>query len=259
MLAVSSLSEQELLIGCTWYGVRQLAWPLLACCACLAVLAGRLLVYNGWTNLALTVALFLLLAVGGLLAATALILLALGLSLTVRAGVLPSVGGVAFVLMQPLYIAAGILFVIGQAEYGAADQPLPARLGYGAAATAIFLLTLFLGMYLARRLNILRMALAGGLPLVLALPYGLIAASLALSMDTDYVTVLPLAQPLSLLTLFNPELLTAFFRSGADNANALGPALSGWLVNTLFQLLLIWVAAELARDAVRRRKWGEAG
>jgi hypothetical protein len=267
MLAVSSLSEQEILIGSAWFGLRQVAWPLVGACACASVFAGRLLAAqaaNAGTlasagNAAeLTLGLFAMLCVSGLLAALALILLGIALSLTTRSGVLPAVGAAGVVFMQLPYLAAGLAFAAYQLD-AAGGQTWLEQAGYGLAAGALFLLLLFLLFYLARRINAIRSALAAALLLVLALPYGLFAATLAINLGDEYSSTLPLAMPLELLTLLNPSLLLAFFTSGDTGEKLRLAMLPHWAGSVALQLALVWIAAELARDAVRRRKWGEAG
>ncbi len=266
MLAVSSLSEQELLAGCTWFSLRQVAWPLLGSCACLAIQAGRLLGSSAagdagalgvWSTLAHTLALFVMLSLSGLLATAALVLLCVAVSLAPRAGILPSVGAVSIVLMQPLFIAGGLLYASSTRD-SLASEGLLLQAGKTLGLGMLFLLIVFLLFYLARRIEVIRMALAGALPLVLILPYALVGASLALTFDSDFGQALPLTQPLEVLTLLSPSLLTGYFAT-VDQSSAMTQAIVHWAAGLPLQLALIWIGAEMARDAVRRRKWGDAG
>jgi len=271
MLAVSCLSEQEIITGFVVYGLRRLNPPLIAISLLSALLTFDVLASGnlGFTILgAPTLALALLIValsavqfyLGGLLAAVALILMLLPIGLANRVGLMPYIGARSQVVLQVVLLAVGgylaTIFIGLPAEMQDGGPGLPEMLGFAIPAY----LLVWLLFYLARRADWLRGALGYGFPLIVASAGLALLGYALLSGDSDIGVFVILSQAWALqgLALISPQhvsspLLNASF-GGLEGAWVM--MLLQWLLLLLFQLGYIVIFAEFARDAIRRRKWG---
>lgn len=269
MLAVTRLSEQELLTGFVLYAVRQLNAPLI-CLSLLGGLAAAVLAQDvrAQAGLVVLVLLGLLSAlqlyVGGVLAAVALMLMLLPLGLTGQAGLMPLIGARVQVVTQLALLGAGCYLVVMMYEtlgdISVDDSPgLWGVLGFALPA----FLALWLLFYLARRIDWLRVALGFGFPLIVAgLGLGLLGHEL-LSGDAEIGGFIMLCQAWTLqgLAVLSPQHLSMPLLGSASYIGwkwTLAALLVQWAVILLFQFGYIVVFAEFARDAIRRRKWSTA-
>lgn len=259
MLAVTSLTEQELLVGALRFGLAQLAWPLGLAALCAALFAVRMLPGAvAESGLALVLVWFLLFS-GGLLANAALLLIGLAVSICEQAGLWPGIGAAGLVLMQPLIAGGMVLAAQGRGfAAGAQGTDLVIRFASG----GILLLLAGLLLYLARRLEWLRRGLSGGFFLLLLAPYAVLAGGLVISaeFDSPESLLVTMLDPLRLLVSLDPLLLSVFFEgdSSITMAETLAAPFGQWLLYLPLRLLLAAAAAEFARDAIRRRKWSTA-
>lgn len=265
MLAVSALSEQETLVGLGLHSLRLMLPPLLL----LSLLrVGAQLMRTGLPaslggaldTLGSALLVLAYAVLGGALAVLALTYLMVSVGLVPRAGMMPSVGAALQLLMQ-LALLGGAFYAVFLSRGMQGEE-------FNAMATAMYgtlmVLTVGLLLYLARRLDWVRAAVAWAFPLVLAAVGMLVYGSFAVGDD-----LLSWIEP---ITVGFTWVLQCFAIVAPLPAEALSvevlftysePTISGawWQMGILLamQLILLWGCAEFARDAIRRRKWGLKG
>ncbi|MCB1221837.1 MAG: hypothetical protein H7A35_15860 [Planctomycetales bacterium] len=269
MLACSQLNEYEVLLGALYYCVRLVFLPLLAfsiCCAYStysffeAEIAGN---FNGGLAglLAHMFAAVPLLFTSGMLAAIALFLLTISLSLSSRQRTAPQVGGFLHTTVQFLLIVLAAYLLYSQFQYWGFTNDAVFR-DFGNVMFSISFLVTTLMLYLARRLNWLRMLLQQGFPVLLGAFHLFCALPLAYAytLDSDWLNMLSIAadglRPLSLsATALQASWLQQIqhpYWARGDRGFEYYAIVSQLIV----QLAYLALFAEFARDAVRRRKWG---
>lgn len=265
MLAVSALSEQETLVGLGLHSLR-LALPPLLLLSVLRVSANVLRtglpasLGGALDTLGSALLVLAYVVLGGALAVLALTYLMVSVGLVPRAGMMPSVGAALQLLMQ-LALLGGVFYAVF-ASRGMQGEEFDAMAAvmYG----TLTVLTVGLLLYLARRLDWMRAALAWAFPLVLAAIAMLVFGAFALGDDLLFwmepITV-GFAWVLQCLAVIAP--MPAEATSLASFSHHADPEITGswWQMGILLamQLILLWGCAEFARDAIRRRKWGLKG
>ena len=269
MLAVSRLSEQDVLIGIGVHCVRLVLPPL----AALSVLAGAAALHysyladpsgffhGGFAHIvtegavytvgkALLVSLKVLLS--GTLATLALTCMLVSLGLTPRSGFMPNIGAAAQIFMQLALVAGGAFLFVS----GASDRmdELSGTMATGAGAVVL----LFIGLlfYLARRLDWISTIIAYAFPLVLTGVCLPIYAHFVLDLEVIDLSELVFSNLLWALQSLSVLNVVEFIRAPFGNL-----LIEWWRYPLLLALQLGFVVmfAEFARDAIRRRKWGAAG
>jgi hypothetical protein len=192
------------------------------------------------------------LTVSGVLAACIVIMLCATLSLCKRAGVMPYVGAAMQVVLQVGLVGLG--FVVGDwsGYSGYTSEALAVVLRCGA---LIALLTA-LALYLARRLDWVRLALGFAFPLALAF-IGFLVGMAEGAGDVDMGLVAP--WPLEAWAVMSPVHLWDTLSNWPDMSKLPLVVLAQvwhWIIMVAIQLVLVAMMAEFARDAIRRRKWG---
>lgn len=263
LLAVSPLSEQELLLGLLLHVLRRAWLPLLTLSAWLSVtfavwyddiiLSISFTEYGSgvsepsWVLLpVIAVGAFL----GGLLGLTNSLLLFVSISLYPRATLLPSTGAFMQTLSQGLLILLSpLVAIIGIDLSDPAFYAAPEMLHYGA---LFCLLLLFLSLYLARRWGFMRAVLGHSLAaplLILLVPIYTVGVMTGDSLAPGNLLAL---SSVLMLQLFSPlPLWPLLLWLGAEPVT--GAVLCAVIL--LLQLLCLPVLAGLARDAIQRRKW----
>jgi hypothetical protein len=263
MLAVSRLSEQEVLMGLALHCLRIILPPLgtLSLFVLVGTVAYFVLGGQAEAPLALYYGQALLipfkLFVSGILASLALIFMLVSLSLTPRAGLAPGMGAVSQVFLQIALLCGGIyaFFAGGQSEL----VEMRASYSFGTGVVVVLLLALL--HYLARRLPWMRLALAYGYPLVLAGIAVVVLGAMMLSEGGVLIDNVAITMPLwglQVLSVFNVMHFATdwlyLYEAAADV-----PLFHEWWRFPMFMLLqlaVVVIFAEFARDAIRRRKWG---
>ena len=271
MLAVTSFSEPELLAGLMRHSLALLQRPLICLSLCAGALFGLAsqaggsaltdswlpaLQSSGWpAALRIGVLFTLQHYLSGLAAASILLLLQVALGFSSRSSLMPRLGGAAQVFYQFCLLGMGVYLIVSLAGNWTYEW-IDLSLTLSAAGETVAVLIL-LG-YLARRAAFLRVALAFGLPLVLA---GVVLLPIAFGVlyNTEYdLSDMPTyfmyaAQALSLASpmLIGSVSLLAYETIGMRDW--LMAQLLPWLIIATSQALLLVVFAELARDALRRR------
>jgi hypothetical protein len=285
LVLISGMSEQESLLGGAWAVLRQLLPPIYVLSAALVLLLGVLVaaadsdslhIFQGGkasspliypaNSLLLQYMLaapllWLKVALQGTLAAALLAFYLISLSVSGRAGLLPATGAL---LQVPLQAALSLLALVLPA-----NVPTNPELDQSVAVNYVVLLpfVLFLLLYLARRVEWLRLLLATGIGTLLLLLVVfqqvldgnlLGGASGYAYYDQGVMGALFGGNALWTLTAFtlvNPQ--------GLDLPRWLLSESTAWELQTwryplllLLQFVLLLLCAELARDALRRRKWG---
>lgn len=266
MLVVTRLSEQEVLVGIGLHCVKLMAPPLLMLGGAIALAAIVDLALNNpaagegtaasISTIGHAVLAFPRFVLHGLLATLVLTFMLVSLGLCQRSGILPSIGASMQVMMQVL-LSGGMVFATlsGFALDIDRDTFTPAW-GFGVCV----LLAIALLYYIARRLSFVRNALAYAMPLVIAgLGLGFLVNSTFEGLFGVTEAVFGNAiWALQSITLFSTTHLAMLasnlaFQSGGN------PLFSEWWrywLLLVFQLALVVIFAEFARDAIRRRKWG---
>lgn len=268
LLAVTPLSEQEILVGLTLRGLRLLVVPL----AVLSLMIGGLMLLSGGQSAmpfydggqilktwgpAAGIGAALLLSVqqmiSGVLAACIVIMLCATLGLAVRAGMLPYMGATMQVMMQ-LGLAVAVPLV------NADIYPLhsdPHVLTTVLRSSALMMLTTALLLYLARRTDWLRLAVGYGLPLLLAVTAFFTALEEQLG-DSDSLAVASLwpYQALALASAAHVQDWLSIWPDWSKLPLVVLAQVWHWFIMVVIQLVLLAMMAEFARDAIRRRKWG---
>ncbi len=265
LLAVSSLSEQELLCGLLLHCLRRLLLPMLiftaSCAICVAFARGQaflpdLIRYDSasLTDWFLLTAVILGALISGILGALNSILLLLSLGLSRRPSLLPLSGACAQALTQ---FAVGALMsaaILSSGPLASDAEPLPAFEVYSGVLAALFFTWLLgiLALYLARRWSWLRFVLGHGILFPLFFVIGpLLAFELFAGDDPEGSATLVLGQIVMLIAYSLPSpLLFAAWLQGSGVF-----FLSLLLVLVPVQVLGILVLAGFARDAIQRRKW----
>ena len=273
MLAVTSLSPQEILLAVTGLCLRLLLPPLALLGACLVALMATYNLLTGtellwpmerWDYRELTPALtavrylitLIKLAVSGVLTALLVTQVSLTLGLLPRSGMMPTIGaGIAAALHPPL-VAGGMLLATWLPDY----SPDVIRGWYFACViTLVMCIVLGLLFYLARRLPWLQKALGFAWPVLVVAVGALAILSMGLN-PWSGGTLVGLEGELTIhltnLALVNPlHLVPEPWLYGFNNY--------GWLTDSwryplglLTQLVMVVVMAEFARDSVRRRFQG---
>jgi hypothetical protein len=123
---------------------------------------------------------------------------------------------------------------------------------------------------LARHSGVVRMGLTLGWPLVLgvlAITLGAVLQNAGLGLPDDYYYQGRATDTVAMHTLFAIDTLGVFPHSAATSAGLTREGMSSgetwrlllrWLYLLPLRIILLLLAAEFARDAVRRRKWGAA-
>lgn len=262
LLAVSALTEQQLLLGLLLYSLRRLALPLL-----LVVGSGALLCYFGQDTFGISLASWeltqaetvavgplLLVGIGTLLSAfggcLCLLLLFVSLSLSAGPSALPQSGAWLQAQTQlwlvPLALVslAGLPFIREDELFGGLGVLLP--LAFAA------WLQIILGLYLARRLAWLRQlighSIAGPLLAVLVPLYAALLLSGELLAPANALAIAGFSV-LFALSSYNP--LPFLLLLGGEQPAAFRVL----LCFAAIQLLSLPILAGLARDAIQRRKW----
>ncbi|MCC7477172.1 hypothetical protein IT575_01830 [bacterium] len=262
LLAVSALTEQQLLLGLLLYSLRRLALPLL-----LVVGSGALLCYFGQDTFGISLASWeltqaetvavgplLLVGIGTLLSAfggcLCLLLLFVSLSLSAGPSALPQSGAWLQAQTQlwlvPLALVslAGLPFIREDELFGGLDVLLP--LAFAA------WLQIILGLYLARRWPWLRLlighSIAGPLLAVLVPLYATLLLSGELLAPANALAIAGFSV-LFALSSYNP--LPFLLLLGGEQSTAFRVL----LCFAAIQLLSLPILAGLARDAIQRRKW----
>lgn len=267
LLAVSALSNQEVLAGMGLFCLRLVLPPLLLLNALYTVVGLlRNTPAGGWlAALGPALLLFVLYTIGGCLAALALVYLMISVSLTARAGMMPSIGAILQAAMQMvLPVAAftmGAMFKELSTSFGGESEVPSPLLGI---YLVLWLLVCFLLLYLARRLEGMRRAIGYAFPALLAGIGLVIFGVFALSGE-----LFEFYGQIFLYGLWAAQFLAITAPLPVD-AGALGlvlnsgaaAAMLNWKAHLLIaaaQLVLLVICAEFARDALRRRKWGKEG
>ena len=270
LLAVTPLSEQEILVGLTLRGLRLLVVPL----AVLSLMVGGLMLLSGeqaaspfydggeilktW-GLAAGIGAALLLSVqlmvSGVLAACIVIMLCATLGLCKRAGVLPYMGAAMQVVMQLGLI--GMAFVMFDwLQYAPTEPRVPVVVSQ---YSVLLLLLVALPLCVARRMDWLRLALIFAIPMIFAFVW--LRALLAESVGYARVQIAAAAWPSECLAVVSLVHLRDTLSVWDDMSKLPLVFLAQvwhWFIMVVIQLVLLAIMAEFARDAIRRRKWGEA-
>ena len=258
LVATSHLTAQEILTGAVTHALRLTAPPLVAL-SLLSILAAwpRLqwelpAILAGDTSalgeLGGVVVRAALVFITGSLAVAALCCLLIAVSLNRQSALAPPIGAVSIVVMQLVLISgAGYLRKeVGNLSIGIME--------IAPGCLALFIMSLILLLYLARRLLWLRRALAYGFPLLILFPAEVLLGVIVFSGYeaktfgvifqgfTWALQSLAVLAPLYIIENISGQLIKSSF--------ALRAILFGG------QLVLVVAMAEFARDAVRRRKWG---
>jgi hypothetical protein len=263
MLAVSALSEQDVLAGVWLHCLRLILPPLLG--LALTYAAGTLaqsLLGGAWSlgSAATSYGNAVAVLVSGVLAVTALSFMLVSLGLVPRSGLMPGIGAAAQVLTQVLVVVGGMALLAFHMDLGEDHTSLGYAIGFGVP----LILVLGLLLYLARRLDWVRGALGYGFPLVLAAVCLPLYASVVLGgeelqlYEEAYANML---WGLQALAVFSPASLVPGTPLGGLYDAVDFPLNEWWryLLLVGFQLGLVVMFAEFARDAIRRRKWGTGG
>lgn len=266
LLAVSQLSEQELLVGLLRQCLRLTLPPLLLVSAlgALSLPMLRLLFFSGADNfvpvpgttipdLVLVPAGFVLMLLSGLGGLLCNFLLQVSISLSPRPSVLPLSGSLMQSLSQ-LALTAVTFWIVS----GLGPRPIPemgfisSSVGALAALGSLSVLLVILALYLGRRWNWLRFMLGHSIAGPLLCVLVPVQAYSVLSGDGTLIGgLIALAgiSGLAAFQIFNPALaLGLIFSLNHSMAPLLLPTI-------LVQLLLIPLLAGFARDAIQRRKW----
>ncbi|MBN2081259.1 hypothetical protein JW859_03530 [bacterium] len=272
VLATSALTAQDVLAATGWHLFKLILPPL----ATLAVIAALAHAHNslpfgfaaagGWSwsqvlaTLAGALITFALILAGGALAALALIFMMISFSLVNRAGAMPFIGAILQTVLQGVLLAG--IELANRTSLVFEDWGMYTTETRLSMLGLLFLLCCLL-LYIARRVDSLRGALAYAFPLVLG-GFGLLVAGASILSGDDLVymsdvgraalwalTSLSIAgvQPLS-LNLVGGQTSALYFHE----FNWLEP-----LLQFVGQLVFLIVCAEFARDAIRRRQWGTRG
>lgn len=264
MIACSAISPEDFIAGSVYVLVRPLA-PLLIANA--AVISLYLLAFANDLSVFLLQPLeFVLRSLSSILAAAVFMLLLLAISGGRFASSLPYIGAPLAVMLQLLLSGAYLLqdaandvfLLYGDYTFGPPSLVLPVL-------NSLFCLILLLpliagGMYLARQVHAFRYTLAGLFPL------GLASAMLVLN-EVYYWShfgdifrnghsiargVAELHWALSAFALLNPQ------GALAASSDYILDSYAGWRLWLLlgFQVLLLWLAAGWAREALLRRRVG---
>jgi hypothetical protein len=257
LLAVSALSEQQLLVGLTVQGLRT-TWPAVFGGA---VALSALLLYDTAHDQPLYWHGWRLAALPPLLALTAV---ACALSVALWTLLCAALGGSSRGAGS-LFGAAGVL--AGQAlvlcstpalsSFVWEDEILPGPFMAGYAGL-VFTMFLTLVMYVSRRVLWLRYALTAALPFTLIA--GVMAVTLLNPQRTPYDALWSL-QMVAAPGLQHIAPVSWALASELEGVGMFDGHLEPWRIWMLLplQLPLLLAAAEFARDALRRRRWETAG
>ena len=167
-------------------------------------------------------------------------------------------------------ILSQLMIVYGCLRYSQSQSPYQdsseVSAGYGSLwlGGSVLVITAVLWLYLARRWAWVRILLTAALPFALLLPQVAFGAAILIGGNTfEADQVGPMLLPaIALEGLFNPEILFMQVPYNSSAGNILGLTFEHCIGLTLailpLQLAMLVVAAEFARDTVRRRKWGAA-
>ncbi len=254
LLAVARLSEMELLVGLLAYCLRSLLPPLCAVyfsatlfIVCLQATAGETRVNPMLLLSYLPVVLAACL--GGALGTANSLLLSVVLSRSYRASLLPQLGSAMQIMLQAVSIPLLLATFSESAFLGLVFD----RFGLAGSQLVVIgeLFFLFLLVYTARRVTGLRFLLGSGPLIALGLFLVLPLASSILDGDHSGLASLLLLGLLAVQCCFcgvNP-VLPKLLSEGSHEVFLFTISLIPQ------QLALLLVLAELARDAVLRRKW----
>jgi hypothetical protein len=270
LVAVAPLTEQAIVLACSTFCMRKLLRPFVLLLAFTVSFGMLAFTMESWlergefpgltsTLLLFASTVFAMLLVSALLVSGALVLVAMSLSLTPRSGVWPSLGALAMLALQIaswfVYISSG-----GTVGHYYSFEPPPdyAQLGLFAGLT---LAVMGLLLYIARRSSWLRLSLTAAFPFVVLSLMALMTAGLMFNFD-DYFSsrFFPGVGAVQLFTVITPSLIRAGAdqTSGSAQVDQVGKTFGYWLTLLPYQCLFLLMAAEFARDAVRRRKWSAA-
>ena len=271
MLAVTSLREPELLAGLMRHALGLLHPPLI----CLSLILGAFMALAsqaggstltqfwlpalqapGWPAGLLIGALFTLqYYLSGLAASCILLFLQVALGFGSRSYLMPRIGSISQVFFQFCLLLIGLINLVSLADawqYDLVDLPLT-LCAAGETLAVLILLAL-----LARRAAWLRVALAYGLPFVLA-GVALIPIAFGVLYSLDFfLPDLPsyFMYATQALSLASPMLVGGVSVLDSETVSLrvwLAAQCLPWLIIATSQALLLVVFAELARDALRRR------
>jgi hypothetical protein len=277
LVAVIPLSGQEVLMSCLHYCMRKLRWPLLGLVGSAAVLSMINLwesrrvsesigcsgpTFSSWELWGVFLSLALLPPLSSLIGCATYIFVALGLSPTPRNGNWPQTGALSMTALQ-----IGLLFM---ALYAMADnwRDVEMQVGTALMSALVLLLASAYLFYLARFLVSCNKMLTAVWPIALTT---ITVASVTLIMglrrllDTLWFIGTPDTPVASLLFCIDAVSLIPPVSVLAVGPNSLylypdevwNLIIRGFWVLPVRLLLLVF-AAEFARDAVHRRKWGAA-
>jgi hypothetical protein len=276
LTAATPLSEQEVLLAFIQYCYRRLRLPLLLLTSS-ATAFGLVNVlpeigdaFRGYADDFSPLLPWLLGAPLWLVNATAgcalYLLLALGLSRTSASGIWPQTGAFSLIAIQLL----AWVFMSQAGGIGGDQWSLRTEYYHLAVLGSMLLALGTLLFLLARYSGVVRMGLTLGWPLVLgvlAITLGAVLQNAGLGLPDDYYYQGRATDTVAMHTLFAIDTLGVFPHSAATSAGLTREGMSSgetwrlllrWLYLLPLRIILLLLAAEFARDAVRRRKWGAA-